>query len=91
MKWLKHVKNGSNEVKKTVRTKVSTYILAGLGFVAGLAWNDAIKEMINVMFPGDGEGLVAKFVYALAVTLFVVIATMVVAKLFKAEEEAKKK
>ncbi|MFH1631793.1 MAG: DUF5654 family protein [bacterium] len=91
MKWFKRIKNGSDEVKKAIRTKVSTYILAGLGLVSGLAWNDAIKELINVMFPGDEQGLIAKFIYAGAVTIFVVIATLVVTKLFKAEEEAKKK
>ncbi|MDP2631318.1 MAG: DUF5654 family protein [Candidatus Uhrbacteria bacterium] len=91
MTLFKHVKNGSDEIKKTVRTNVSTYILAGLGFVAGLAWNDAIKGLIDFLFPADDQGLIAKFVYAFAITLFVIIATIVVTKLFKAEEESKQK
>ncbi len=33
------------------KKRVAGYILAGLGLVAGLAWNDAIKALIDSLFP----------------------------------------
>ncbi len=53
------------------------YILGGLGIVVGLAWNEAIKGLIEYTFPFTSSGsLVAKFVYAIILTLVIVLATM---------------
>ncbi len=49
------------------------YILTALGLVAGLAWNDSIKALIDTIFPLGNNGLIAKFIYAVGVTLIVVI------------------
>ena len=50
------------------------YIIAAFGFVAALAWNEAIKALINHYFKAD-ETLVSLFIYALIVTLITVAAT----------------
>ena len=49
------------------------YILAGFGFVSGLAWNDAIKSLIDYWYPLPGDELFSKFLYAFVVTVIVVI------------------
>ena len=51
-----------------MRTKTVGYITAGLGIVAGLAWNEAIRELIDFLFPNPGNTLVAKFIYAFLLT-----------------------
>ena len=56
-----------------MRSKVLTYIGGGFGFVAGLAWNDAIKELIQYIFPLATDTLMAKFIYAVLITIVVVI------------------
>jgi len=33
-----------------VKQKIVTYVIAGFGLVAGLAWNDAIKSLIEYFF-----------------------------------------
>ncbi|PIQ66910.1 MAG: hypothetical protein COV95_01600 [Candidatus Zambryskibacteria bacterium CG11_big_fil_rev_8_21_14_0_20_40_24] len=46
---------------------------AAFGLVAGLAWNDAIKEFIEVIFPLSKDTVAVKFLYAVLVTVVVVI------------------
>lgn len=62
-------------MKSTLRKHTIGYILAGFGFVAGLAWNEAIKALIDVLYPLGTDGLMAKFIYALLATVLVVIAS----------------
>ena len=57
-----------SSLKKQMRTKTVGYITAGLGIVAGLAWNEAIRELIDFLFPNPGNTLVAKFIYAFLLT-----------------------
>ncbi len=68
-----------------VKERTMGYILAALGFVVALAWNDAIKTFIETLFPLDKNSLWAKFIYALLVTLIIVLATILLTK--KSEEE----
>ena len=61
-------------LKEGVREKSFGYISAALGLVAGLAWNDAIKALIDSIYPNGGGGVLAKFIYALIITVIIVIA-----------------
>jgi polyferredoxin len=59
---------------KKVLGKSVVYILAGLGFVVGLAWNDAVQSLVKFMFPLEtGGSLGTKFFYALIVTIVLVV------------------
>jgi hypothetical protein len=49
-----------------------TLASASLGLVAALAWNDAIKAAIHVMF-GTTESLAGLFTYALLATLLAIV------------------
>lgn len=68
------------EEKKSLRLeileKVSTLVTAGFGLVAALAWNDAIKAMFDSLFPAPGGNLLAKFGYALVITILIVLVTI---------------
>jgi len=52
------------------------YILAAFGLVAGLAWNDAIQSLIKQVFPFATGSLLAKFAYAIIITVIVIGVTM---------------
>lgn len=67
------IKLGSEYLRREVRQKTMDLILAAFGFVAGLAWNEAIKAIIEQMFPQHNDSVWAKLTYALLVTLLVVI------------------
>ncbi|PJE50488.1 MAG: hypothetical protein COV29_03715 [Candidatus Yanofskybacteria bacterium CG10_big_fil_rev_8_21_14_0_10_36_16] len=59
-------------LSKEVKEKTKGYILTALGLVAGLAWNDAIKALIDSIFKIDKNTIIAKFIYATIITVIVV-------------------
>ncbi|MFH1968350.1 MAG: DUF5654 family protein [bacterium] len=82
------IKKIAEEQKKIgiqVKEKTGGYILAALGFVVGLAWNDAVRALIDNLFPLDKNSLLAKFSYALIVTVLIVVATIILTR--KTEKE----
>lgn len=60
-------------LRAALREKTTGYILTALGLVAGLAWNDAITSLIKHFFPLDTSGVIAKFIYAVIITIVIVI------------------
>jgi hypothetical protein len=56
-----------------LKKRLFTYIGAGLGLVAGLAWNDAISALIKFFVPEGGNSVIAKFVYAFILTVVVAL------------------
>ena len=67
------------EVEKTTRAVISKstgFILAGLGFVVGLAWNDAVQTLVKTIFPQEAGTLIAKFVYAFIITVVLVFVSL---------------
>lgn len=75
-----------SRVKSEVRNQTVKYILAALGLVAGLAWNDTIKSAIEYFFPQDQNSLKAKLIYAIIITLIVVILSFYLARVAKKKE-----
>lgn len=65
----------STDISQELRARTVGYIAAAFGLVAGLAWNDAIKALIEYIFPLSVNTLWAKLVYALLVTAIAVIIT----------------
>ncbi len=57
----------------TIKEKIIGYIVAAFGLVASLAWNEAIKSLINYFFPVVRQTLIAQFLYAACITLLAVI------------------
>jgi uncharacterized protein DUF5654 len=62
-------------VSREVLDKLVELITAAFGLVAALAWNTAIQELFAVIFPEAGD-LIAKFLYAIVVTMIVVLVTI---------------
>lgn len=83
------IKNESAHVRREVKKQTLTYVAASLGLVAGLAWNEAIKALIEYFFPASQNTILAKFMYAIGVTLLIVIVTYYLTRVIKADEEKK--
>lgn len=79
-----------NELKKETTKEVTRYVTAGLGLVAGLAWNDAIKAAIEVAFPLEKNSVTAKFIYAVIITLVVVFVSTYFINVLKSKDEDNK-
>ena len=58
---------------KEFRKQTSGYMLAAFGLIAGLAWNDAVKSLIEYLFPLSESNLWLKFLYAIFITILVFI------------------
>lgn len=80
--------NQKNSLKLEILEKITTLAAAGFGLVAALAWNSAIQELFTKLFPLDTGSLWAKFIYALVITIIVVI---VVALLGRSADKLKNK
>ena len=66
-------------MKKRFVKKTATVIIAAFGFVAALAWNDAVQSLFSNYF-GEINELWAKVIYALIVTLVAVVVTINIEK-----------
>lgn len=84
---LETLKQTSAEVKNEVAEKVVGYITGAFGLVAGLAWNEAIGELIKQVFPLGKNTVIAKFVYAIIITVIIVIVSMYLVRLFNKKKE----
>ncbi len=70
---LDKLKEEGRVLRQEVRERTVGYITAALGLVAGLAWNDAVRALIERFFPMNQQAIWAKFIYAALVTLAVVV------------------
>jgi len=77
---LSKIKEEQEKISKEVKERTVGYILAALGLVAGLAWNEAIKSLIDKFFPLSGGSVFIKFIYAILVTIFIVLVTVYLIK-----------
>lgn len=66
-------------LKLEILEKMTTLIAAGLGLVAALAWNDAIKGLFSIIF-GKSSNVAIMFLYAIIITVIVVLVTIKLSK-----------
>jgi hypothetical protein len=85
------IKDHGAKLEKEIREKTLGYIVTSFGLVAGLAWNDAIKSMIEEFFPLHKDTVKAKTVYAVVITAIVVLVSIYLSRLFKKETVTQKK
>lgn len=87
LKEIKKIKEDGLALKKEVRKKILSYVTAGFGFVAGLAWNEAVKSLIEYALPQSRGTMLAKFIYALVLTLILVVISFYLAKILEKDSE----
>jgi len=75
-----------NSLKLEMIEKMTVLVTGGFGFVAGLAWNQAIQDLFATLLPEQG-GLVAKFAYAIVITVAVVLVTTKLSRMANALKE----
>jgi hypothetical protein len=87
---LEKIKQESERMRREVQERTLGYIVGALGLVAGLAWNEAIRAVIEYAFPLAKDTLQAKLFYAVVMTIVVVLLSMVLIRLFGKKGENKK-
>ncbi len=81
------IKDGSKKIGQEIRQKTFGYLLTAFGLVAALAWNDAIRGLIEYLFPINKDGVSAKFLYAGVITLVVVLISVYLTRLLGEKKE----
>ena len=84
---LDKVKEEGRTFQKEVRDRTLGFITAGLGLVVGLAWNDAIKALIEYLFPLDKDSIPAKFIYAVLLSVIVVVFSTYLVRLLQCRDQ----
>lgn len=82
----------AQELKKQFASRALKLTTSGFGLVAALAWNELIKETVNIYvkpYFGESSGLISLLIYALVVTALAVFITYQLSKIAgkKADEE----
>lgn len=80
------------EIKNTNKQVISqtlAFISSAFVLVAALAWNDAIKALLNKYFKA-GSGIISLFIYATIVTIIAAVVTRRLGKIaekYKTDDE----
>ncbi len=93
-KTIKKVTKKARKYQLAVVTQMLKLATNAFGLVAALAWNNVIKEFVDVYLKpliGEGSGLVSLFLYALIVTALAVGITLQLSKVKETLEENRKK
>lgn len=83
------IKQEGEEIKKEFQQRATGYIIGAFGLIAGLAWNDAIKALIEYLFPLAKNTLLAKFIYAILMTFIIGVAASYLVRFFGKKDEKK--
>ncbi|MFA6534499.1 MAG: DUF5654 family protein [Patescibacteria group bacterium] len=75
------IKEDSSVLRNEAREKTVGYIIAALSLVAGLAWSDVVKTVIEYFFPVSQSGIWLRAIYAIAITLLVVFVSFYLTKI----------
>ena len=84
------IKEEANVLRNEYTKRTLSLITSGFGLIAALAWNEVIKQAIDIYikpFFGEGTGLMSLFIYAVIVTLLVVTVSFQLSKLEPAEKK----
>lgn len=81
------LKNEGTEIKREARERAAQYLLAAFWLVEGLAWNEAVKALIETVSPLQKNSLLAKFIYAFLITLVVVLVSVYLVRIVRGEEK----
>ena len=86
---IEKIKKESEELKSAVWEKTIGYIIAALSLVAGLAWSDTLKAIIEALFPFGKESIWLMILYAVVITLIVVLASFYLTRAINKEQKNK--
>jgi uncharacterized membrane protein len=67
--------DNKKSLKLEILEQIASLVTAGFGLVAALAWNEVIKEFFATFFPAPNL-LLGKFIYAVIITILVVVITV---------------
>lgn len=83
----KEITKEAEYLQEAARRRTIEYLLAAFGLVAGLAWNDAVKTLIEEIFPIAKNTIVVKFFYAIFITFVAVWISTYLTRITKGSQQ----
>lgn len=84
---IKNTETELKSIKREIRERTTGYVMAAFGFVLGLAWNDAVKSLIETYIPIQKNSAFTKLIYAAVLTTLFVIITYYINRWFSQNNE----
>jgi len=84
------IMDDAQEFKKQFAARALKLLTSGFGLVSALAWNEFIKETVNIYIKpyfGQSSGLISLLIYALVVTALAVFITYQLSKIAGSDKE----
>jgi hypothetical protein len=81
---LEKFKKETKQFKKHFASQLLKLVTSGFGLVAALAWNELIKEVVEIYikpFFGESSGIISLLIYAVLVTFLAVLVTYNLSKI----------
>jgi len=75
---IRTLEDEKSRVERDLRKITAGYIIAAFGFVAGLAWRDVSMALVEYLFPMTKDTILAKFIYAILVSIALAFASIYV-------------
>jgi hypothetical protein len=75
------IKEVSKSIKIEFLSRSITIIIAGLGLITVLAWDEALKDLYREIV-ANSDSITGKFGYALIITLVSVIVSVILTRVF---------
>jgi len=87
---LEKIRRESAKISREVKEKTLGFVITAFGLVAGLAWNEAIQSLIRSLFVLDKNSIWAKFIYAVLMTVVLVLVTISLARFLGKDDKMDK-
>jgi len=86
---LRKLQEEKDKIEVAFRRRTEGYIITAFGIVAGLSWNEAVKALMEYLFPMEKDTILAKFLYALIMTIILVFISLYVVKFVNKKDDKK--
>jgi len=68
-------------VRDNMKERIFTIVIASLGLIAALAWDDALKHLFEKIFGGE-DTLVEQFIFAVVITGVAAVVSVYLEKIY---------
>lgn len=86
-----HVENTkAKDIKTEFIGRIVIIIIAGLGLISVLAWDEALKDLYGKIVK-NSDSLFGKFGYALIITLISVVVSIILGRIFMKDKKGNQK
>jgi len=72
----KKLEDEKRKIEDAFKRRVEGYLMTAFGIVAGLAWNEAVKDLMEYLLPMDKDTILAKFLYAFVMTFVLILISL---------------